>query len=123
MKAWTDWEIIRRQVAISGRVVDEDNNPVARAQITITSKLNEFKRQIEGAVSTVETGWEDLEERLDRTFARLDGIYYFLDLPEGRYTLSAIDPRSGKHDEKRASFSRDKKHNINLAQADFKLSA
>lgn len=123
MKAWTDWEIMRRQVAISGRVVDEDNKPVAGAQVTITSKPNEFKRQVEGAVSDVETGWEDLEERLDRTLARLDGLYYFLDLPEGRYTLSAIDPRSGKHDEKSTSFSKDREHNINLAQADFKLSA
>jgi hypothetical protein len=102
VKAWTDWEIMRRQVAISGRVVDEDNKPVAGAQVT---------------------GWEDLEERLDRTLARLDGLYYFLDLPEGRYTLSAIDPRSGKHDEKSTSFSKDREHNINLAQADFKLSA
>ena len=122
MKTGSDWQIIRRQVAIGGRVVNENNTPVAGAQITIKSMPDGFKRQLEGAVSEAGAGWVDQEERQDRARSRLDGIYFFLDLPEGSYTLSAIDPQTGKQDQKSVSVSRDKKQNIKMIRADFKLS-
>ena len=121
MKAWSDWEIIRRQVAIGGRVVDENNNPVAETQVTITSMPGGFKRQLEGAVRQAGAGWDDLEERLDRARSRLDGIYFFLDLPGGKYSVAAVDTQSGKKDEKSVAVKWDKKQNIKMAQADFKL--
>ena len=122
MKTGSDWQIIRRQVAIGGRVVNENNTPVAGAQITIKSMPDGFKRQLEGAVSEAGAGWVDQEERQDRARSRLDGIYFFLDLPEGSYTLSAIDPQTGKQDQKSVSVSRDKKQSIKMTRADFKLS-
>ena len=123
MKAWSDWEIIRRQVAIGGRVVDENNNPAAGVQVTITSMPKGFKQSVEAAFDTAGAEWDNLEERQDRMRSRLDGIYFFLELPEGKYTLKAIDLQSGEQDEKSVSISRDKKQNIKMTQADFRISA
>lgn len=122
MKTGSDWQIIRRQVAIGGRVVNENNNPVAGAQITIKSMPDGFKRQLEGAISEAGAGWLDQEERQDRARSRLDGIYFFLDLPKGSYTLGAVDPQTGQQGEKRASVTMDKKKNLKMARTDFKLS-
>jgi hypothetical protein len=123
VKAWSEWEIIRRQVAIGGRVVDENNNPVAGVLVTITSMPKGFKQSVEAAFDAVGAQWDDQEERQDRARSRLDGIYFFLDLPEGKYTLKAIDLQSGEQDEKSVSISRDKKQNIKMTQADFRISA
>jgi hypothetical protein len=40
---------------------------------------------------------------LDRSFTKADGIYYFLDLPAGKYTVKGVDPRSGAVAEKTVS--------------------
>lgn len=123
MKVWSDWEIIRRQVAIGGRVVDNDNKPMAGVHVTITSMPKGFKQSVEAAFDAAGAEWNNLEERQDRVRSRLDGIYFFLDLPEGKYTLKAIDLQSGKQDAKSVSISWDKKQNIKMAQTNFKLSA
>ena len=123
MKRWSDWEIIRRQVAVGGRILDKDNQPMAGVQVTIASTPKGFKPSVEAAFSAAGPGWNDLEERLQRTFSQLDGIYYFLDLPEGKYTLQAIDFQSGKQDEKRVSVSWDNKKNIKMTQANLKILA
>jgi hypothetical protein len=103
MKTWSDWEIIRRQVAIGGCVADENNNPVAGVQVTIISMPVGFKQSVEAASSIAGAEWNELEQRLDRVISGMDGIYFFLDLPEGKYTLAAIVKQSGKKDEKRVS--------------------
>jgi Carboxypeptidase regulatory-like domain len=123
MKAWTDWEIVRHQVAIGGCVLDASNKPIAQAQVTIMSMPEEFSLRVEGAARAAGTNWEDLDERLDRALSRMDGIFYFLDLPAGRYTVRAIDPRSGAKDEKSVSVTRNQDGKVNMAVADFKLSA
>ena len=123
MKTWYDWQIIRRQVAIGGRVVDGNNNPLAGVEITITSMPEGFKRRLAAAANGLRDRWVDLAERQGRARSRLDGIYFFLDLPEGSYTLSATDPKTGKQVEKSTSVSWDEKLNIKMKRADFKLSA
>ena len=35
MKAWTEWEKARHQVAIGGRVVDGGDEPVTGAEVTV----------------------------------------------------------------------------------------
>jgi hypothetical protein len=122
VKAWSDWEIIRRQVAIGGRIQDKDDQPMTGVQVTLTSMPKGFKQLVEAASGAVEAGWDELEQRMDRVTSRIDGIYYFLDLPEGKYTLKAIDLKSGKQAEKRVSIACDKEQNIKMAQADFRIS-
>ena len=116
MKLWTEWEITRRQVAIGGRVTDENNSRVDGARIKITSMPDEFRRKVGIAEDAAVSGPES-------ALAGPDGIFYFLDLPGGQYTLTAIDPGSGRHDEKKISVSRDKKGSIKMTQAEFTIHA
>ena len=122
MKAWTEWEIARHQVAIGGRVVDDGDQPVAGAQVTITAMPEEFRRKIAGAAETAGGGWNDSDERLDVSRAKDDGIYYFLDLPAGKYTVNGEDRRSGARAEKTVSVSWNKDGKVAMAVADLKLS-
>ena len=123
MKRWSDWEVIRRQVTIAGRIVDAQNEPLAGAMITIMARAGKFKAQVENAARTAGAEWEFLKNRPDRTFSRLDGLYFFLDLPEGQYTMSVSDPRSGKIVESQVTVSKDKEKSGRITQADFKLPA
>jgi hypothetical protein len=115
MKRWTDWEIMRRKVSIAGCIVDHQNNPVRGAQITIAAKAGKFRMQID------KVAWENSEDRPDRTRSRADGLYFFLDIPEGRYMVNAIDPRSGKNAEKLVTVSKDEEKSGRIAKADFTL--
>jgi hypothetical protein len=108
MKRWTEWEIIRRQVAIAGFIVDQQNQPVGSVRITITAKAGKFKKQVENASLMAGGDWETLKKRPDQTLSRLDGLYFFLNLPEGQYTVSAMDPRTGKSVESHVTVSKDK---------------
>ena len=109
-------------MAIGGRVVDEGDQAVAGAEVTITVMPEEFQRKIAGAAGASGGGWEDSDERLDRSFTKADGIYYFLDLPRGKYTVNGVDKRSGARAEKTVSVSWDKDGKVAMAVADLKLS-
>ena len=122
MKAWTEWEIARHQVAIAGRVVDEGDEPVAGAEVTVTVTPEEFQRKLAGAAKVEGGGWKYSDQRLDRSFTKADGIYYFLDLPAGKYTVKGVDKRSGAQAEKTVSVSWDKDGKVQMAVADLKLS-
>jgi len=122
MKAWTEWERARHQVAIGGRVVDGGDQAVAGAEVTITVMPEEFQRKIAGAAETAGGGWKDSDRRLDLSCAKRDGIYYFLDLPAGKYTVKGVDKRSGARTEKTVSVLWDKDGKVAMAVADLKLS-
>ena len=102
MKTWSSWEIIRHQVAICGRVLDERGGTVRGVRVTIISMNEAFGTRVLAAASATEKKWDDLDERPDRTVTRVDGIFYFLDLPAGSYTLS-FDARTDSQDEKKVA--------------------
>ncbi|MCP4341402.1 MAG: carboxypeptidase regulatory-like domain-containing protein [Desulfobulbaceae bacterium] len=120
MKSWSDWEIIRRQVAIAGHIVDKRNTPVAGVHVNITSSTENASR-IKSTASALRAGGANLDEHIDHTLSRWDGLYYFMDLPDGHYTISIH--REGKVTEKdqKVSVARDKKNNLTVSQADFTL--
>jgi hypothetical protein len=122
VKAWTEWEITRHQVAIGGRVVDEADQPVAAAEVTITGMPEEFQRKIAGTTEMAGGGWERSDRRLDLSRAKPDGIYFFLDLPAGKYTVKGVDRRSGAAAEKTVTVSWKKDGKVDMAVADLKLS-
>ena len=37
MSQWTEWEALRHQVAVAGRVVDGREKPIAGAEVTLTT--------------------------------------------------------------------------------------
>jgi hypothetical protein len=97
MKTWGSWEIIRHQVAICGRVVNDRGERVCGVKVNIVLMPKVFLTRVSLAASATEKKWD---ERVDRTMTREDGIFYFLDLPAGQYTLS-FDTRSDSPDEKK----------------------
>ena len=121
MKAWTDKEIKHRQVAIVGRVVDDQDKPIARAQVSLTAMPKAFQRKVEDAANTAGAAWQDLDERLDRTLTRADGVFYFLDLPAGKYTVNGVDAKKGRQ-KKTVSVSLNQDGSVKWATADLKLS-
>ena len=108
MKAWTDWEMCRRQVAIGGRVLDENERPAADA-VTVTAIPTEARQ--EGAKHT----------RVGH-LAKVDAIYYFLDLPAGTYIVRAIHGRTGAAGERTVSVSSSEEGRVRMVVADLKLS-
>lgn len=100
MKAWTEWETTRRQVAIGGRVLDAGDQPIAGAEVTVSVA----------------------DQRSWQCLAKADGIYYFLDLPAGTHTIKSVDGRSGAALEKAVSVSWSKDGKVKMVMADLKLS-
>jgi hypothetical protein len=117
----TDWESVRHQVAIAGRVQDaQTGQPMAGAQIGITAAPTEFTDWL--AIRAMQYGdsWATLTERPDRTRAAVDGHFHFLDLPDGQYTLVAAMPGSGSRfsvAQAVVSVSRDAQGHINMVAA------
>lgn len=95
-----DWEVMRRQVALCGRVTRGDGVPVA----------------------DVEVGIEPRAERGGVVRTRQDGLYFFLDLPDGEYTVATRDPRTGAGGEGRGRVSRDASGKVRAAVVDLKMS-
>ncbi len=102
MKTWSSWETIRHQVAICGRALDERGERVCGVRVNIISMPEVFLTRVSAVAGAAEKKWDDLDERLDRTVTRVDGIFYFLDLPAGQYTLS-FDTRTDSQDEKKVA--------------------
>lgn len=123
MKTWTEWEEVRHQVAIGGSVVDAAGARLSDVPVTITSGPKQFEARLTGAARTAGAEWEELSERLDRTASRSDGVFFFLDLPAGNYTLKVTDARSKAHDEKRASVKWRADGRVNMATVELKLAA
>jgi len=109
VKAWTGWEINRRQVAIGGRVLGEDDRPAVGEAVTVTATPTETRQ--EGANRT----------RVGH-LAKEDAIYYFLDLRAGTYTVRAVHERSGAEGQQTVSVSRSEDGKVRMAVADLKLS-
>ena len=122
MNNWTDWEAVRRQVAVAGRVVDGSGKPCTSAQITVTALPKKARQKTESAASAAETAPQGVDEPFETTLTRADGIFYFLDLPAGRYTVKGIDQRSGLQDQKVVSVAWDQGGNVKRVKADLKLS-
>jgi len=86
-------EKIRHQVAIAGKVTDkETGQTIGGAIVEITEMPEPFKTKL--ALKALQYGadWETLPERPDRTRTAVDGYFYFVDLPDGNYTLTATLP-------------------------------
>lgn len=115
------WQTARHQVAIAGRVRDtETGKPLAGAVITVIAMPVAFRRKVE----LLSKSRAALTERVDRTRSRADGIFYFLDLPEGKYILAAAIPNGGRRygtAQQTANVARDNKGNVKLTSIDFSL--
>jgi hypothetical protein len=90
---WSEWEVIRRQVAVCGRVI-------AGPESTRTMEV-----RVEGSV-------------VDTTSVGPDGIYFFLDLPPGDYTVTVVEAHGEVFGEGRASVDRNDLGDVSFACVD-----
>jgi hypothetical protein len=92
----SNWQIAQHRVAIAGRVIDGGTaKPITDAVVLLSKMPAVFEQKI--AMSSLVYGkrWKAMQQRLDRTRSREDGLFYFLDLPDGIYNLSASIPSYG----------------------------
>jgi hypothetical protein len=119
------WETVRHQVAVTGKVADlRTGAPLPDAQVEITAAPAAFAAWLAVYAQQYGDRWANLAERPDRTTARADGRYHFLDLPDGPYTLSASLPAAGSRygaAQAQATVARDGQGRIALAAADLSL--
>lgn len=102
MKAWTEWETTRRQVAIGGRVLGDGDRPVMNPKVTATASAGNGRTWVGSLVQA-------------------EGIYYFLDLPAGTYTVKAVDERSGARGEATVAVSWRLDGKVEMAVAELRL--
>lgn len=118
MSGWMELQLGRHQVAIYGRVSDEETGlAIYGAVVELTSMPEAFENWL--ALHSLQHGssWATMRERPDRKVSSIDGYFYFLDLPNGDYTLRASLPKAGTRygtAEVSATVSREPPENINI---------
>jgi hypothetical protein len=110
-------ELIRRAVAIAGRVLDGGTGkPLGDAEVMIMKPMPKvFEKRLEIAALPFGKRWDKMWDRPDRTRTRPDGLFYFMDLPDGEYSLQAALPSMGRRfgsSANTARVSRDAEGNI-----------
>jgi hypothetical protein len=122
MTNWGDWETVRRQVALCGLVINQAGMPLGEARVTIVRAPKAFEVQAKASAAAAGALGDD-QIRRDVTETRSDGIYFFMDLPAGDYTVAAEDPHNRERGENKGRITWDKAGNIRRAVADIKLSS
>jgi hypothetical protein len=88
---------VRHQVAIAGRVNDAGTQkPLAGAVVRIVEMSPALKRVLAMKATQFGPQWKAMAERPDRARTAADGIFYFTDLPDGKYTVEASMTAFGK---------------------------
>lgn len=106
MIAWTDWETVSHHVSICGRIVNTKDEPMPGVPLSVSAESKQPHKQSDATRARAHARREttDTQERTGngsaQTESRLDGTFFFLDCPDGQYTVQAIDSPSGAKAEK-----------------------
>jgi hypothetical protein len=91
------WISARHRVSIWGKVTDAvTQKPIAGAEVTLTKMPARLEKRLERLAQYAGSEWATKSERPDQTRSRADGLYYFLDLPDGDYEIRALLPNCGR---------------------------
>jgi len=114
----TNWTIVRHRVAIAGRVVDGvTGKPISGAHVEIVGKPAAYEEKL--AILAASRGDTEREmERRDTARTRVDGLFYFLDLPEGRYQVIAFLPKERPRAKNLPKMKRDREADPYKVQGD-----
>jgi hypothetical protein len=86
----------RHRVAIAGVVVDDmSGKPVAGAHLEITAQPQAYTEKL-ARLRSRRVAPGQAPQRPDTTRTRPDGLFFFLDLPVGNYSLLGFMPRQGR---------------------------
>jgi hypothetical protein len=92
----SDWQIARHRVAIAGRVLDGNTGKaLGDVAVTLTAMPAALQKRLAITSIAYGSGWNSMPRRPDRTMTSENGLFYFLDLPNGKYSLSALPPTYG----------------------------
>jgi len=120
-------DVVRHRVAVAGHVTDAGTGKaISQAVVTITAAPEAFERRLQLASLQYGDQWDAMPERPDKTRTRDDGLFYFLDLPDGNYSLTASLPGSYKRYgsvQQTAKVSRDAKGDTRIAFVNLSLQA
>lgn len=103
MSAWMKLQLKQRQVAIAGRVIEAvTKQAIAAAEVKIEQSPREFREMLrlkalrfgDRQIGNHQIGDRQMEQ-FDRVRSAIDGCFYFLNLPDGSYTLSVSLPGTG----------------------------
>ena len=122
MKTWSEWETTRAQVSIAGRVLDEGGRAVPEADVTITAGPAPPASGLAAAPETVAAERKHEARVVDSGHAAIDGLYYFLDVPAGTYTVRGVDRRSGTEAAKTVAVTSGVDGKVRMTVADLTLS-
>ncbi|MEA5567782.1 carboxypeptidase-like regulatory domain-containing protein [Anabaena sp. UHCC 0399] len=93
MSKWIKLNSLRHQVAIAGQVCDrKTGQAIYGAIVEITQMPEPFKAKLALKALQYGSDWETFPERPDRTRTAVDGYFYFVNLPDGNYTLTGKLP-------------------------------
>jgi hypothetical protein len=119
------WQIRRHQVCIAGRISEAGTvRAMPRVLVTIVDMPVGFRRKLEWQMRSSASSL-DGRGRIDQTLTRDDGLFWFMDLPDGAYSLVAELPSRGSRLGKAratATVERDESGNVKIAHANFILS-
>ncbi|KIO48734.1 hypothetical protein [Nitrosospira sp. NpAV] len=106
MIARTDWETVSHHVSICGRVLDKEGNAMPDVRLSVSAEPKQSHKQPDTPTGRTHarqgrTGEQnEAGNRAEQTESRHDGTFFFLDCPDGKYTVQAVDTRSGNRAEK-----------------------
>lgn len=101
-------EIESSQIAIAGRVLRGDK-PISGARVKNDRESSPESFQAILSMKAMKYGsqWENMSDRPDRKITASDGYFFFVNLPDGSYSLKVSEPGRMDQPEK-------KDHNFNV---------
>ena len=102
------------QIAIAGRVL-RGGNPISGAIVEIESSPESFQAILSMKAMKYGSQWENMSDRPDRKKTASDGYFFFVNLPDGSYSLKVYKPGRFKDlDENDKPEKKD--HNFNVTR-------
>jgi hypothetical protein len=101
----SSWSIVRHQVAIAGKVLENaTGKPMSSVQVSIVGMPAEAERAFQLKFRYADRDPDGKRVNPAVTLSRSDGLFWFVDLPQGDYQLRAEIPnqnsRYGKAEQK-----------------------
>jgi protocatechuate 3,4-dioxygenase beta subunit len=111
-----EWEVVRRQVAVCGRVLDEDDRPVEGAEVALY--LGDVKQASDGGKSAK---MDSNVRARATTCSRTDGLYFFLNSLAGEYTVTACTESPVQNGSARLAVAYEKDGSVKRATKDIQV--